>query len=75
LEEGQISPEIGTIIRGRNTLVIVQPNQDHLWQAGIFSQLESLGKQSCDIKEATNRDTRFVLWYSPGLEDVCYPVP
>jgi len=71
LENGGLPPYIARTISERNTLVIVQPNQDRLWQAGIDIQLESLGKQSCDIKEATLRDTRFVLWYSPGLEEVC----
>ncbi|MBN1145670.1 MAG: glycosyltransferase family 39 protein [Anaerolineales bacterium] len=62
-------------ISERNTLVIIQPDLDFEWQEAIGAQIESLGKQACEIREANNRDTRFVLWYSPGLESLCFPGP
>ena len=62
-------------IAERNTLVIIQPDLDGEWQSEIGTQIENIGKRSCEIKEVNDRDTRFVLWYSPGLESLCGPGP
>lgn len=55
----------------RNTLVIIQPNLPPDWQANLSGTLATMGKIPCDVKENSGQDTRFVLWHSPDLSQVC----
>lgn len=58
-------------ISERDTLVILQPEMDAQWQEMLGAQLKGLGKESCEIKESSGQDTRFRLWYTPGLQALC----
>jgi hypothetical protein len=59
------------LIEKRDTLVIIQPRMDSNWQAAISSKIQSLGKIPCEVKEYSNRDTRFIMWYSPEVKALC----
>jgi hypothetical protein len=59
----------------RNTFIIIQPDMDSEWEERLAAQLDKLGKKSCEIREYTNRNLRFVLWYSPDFEELCVPGP
>jgi hypothetical protein len=59
----------------RNTFIIIQPDMDSDWEERLSAQLDKLGKESCEIREYTNRTLRFVLWYSPDFGELCVPGP
>jgi hypothetical protein len=63
------------LIIDRNTFIIIQPDMDSVWEERLAAQLDRLGKKSCEIREFTNRHLRFILWYSPDLEELCVPGP
>jgi 4-amino-4-deoxy-L-arabinose transferase-like glycosyltransferase len=55
----------------RETVVVIQPDLSEEWKAAIGAQLLALGKEACDVKEYTGRDTRFQMWLSPDLKALC----
>jgi hypothetical protein len=75
LNEPELPDSATELIENRNTLVIIQPTMNPDWQETISSSLQSLGKIPCEIKEYSNRDTRFVMWYSPEVSALCPSMP
>ncbi len=55
----------------RETVVVLQPDLSEEWKAALGMQLLALGKEACDVKEFTGRDTRFQMWLSPDLKALC----
>jgi 4-amino-4-deoxy-L-arabinose transferase-like glycosyltransferase len=71
LAEPVISEWLQPLIAGRETLVILQPNLNADWQVKLGEQLMNMGKEPCEIKEYTGKDTRFTLWHSADLQGLC----
>jgi hypothetical protein len=70
--DGPALPQASTEkIADRYTLVIFQVSLDPDWRAAVEEELVSLGKKTCPIREYINKDARFMLWYTPGLEAFC----
>ncbi len=61
-------------IMQRETAIVIQPDMSEEWKATLGTQLLALGKEACDVKEFTGRDTRFQMWLSPDLKALC-PTP
>jgi hypothetical protein len=75
LDKPELPDSATELIENRNTLVIIQPTMNPDWQETISSSLQALGKTPCEIKEYSNRDTRFVMWYSPEVSALCPSMP
>jgi len=64
---GELEPKI----LQRETVVVIQPDLSEEWKAALGAQLLALGKEACEVKEYTGRDTRFQMWLSPDLKMLC----
>jgi hypothetical protein len=71
LDEPRLTSDLLDLIRQRNTMVIIQPGLIQEWKNRLSTEISQLGKMPCEIKEFTNRDTRFVVWLSPELASLC----
>jgi 4-amino-4-deoxy-L-arabinose transferase-like glycosyltransferase len=71
LESPVIPKSLEPVILQRETAVVIQPDLSEEWKAALGAQLMALGKEACDVKEYTGRDTRFQMWLSPDLKPLC----
>jgi 4-amino-4-deoxy-L-arabinose transferase-like glycosyltransferase len=58
------------LIKNPDSCIIIKPWMDESWKINLGTQLDALGKESCDI-HATNGDIRFKLWHAPGSTELC----
>jgi len=71
LEVPMIPKTLEPGILQRETVVVLQPDLSEEWKAALGAQLMAMGKEACDVKEYTGKDTRFQMWLSPDLRPLC----